>query len=61
MEHFMGLKLDKTRSYGTVYGHPNAAYEQDGKLFKPDGTEYVETLPPADNTLKLPERRDGLR
>lgn len=61
----MGLKLDKHRGYGIVYGHTTVAYEQDGLQFRPDGTLYddeekQEQLAP--QTLRLPEKqRDGLR
>jgi hypothetical protein len=61
----MGLKFDKAKPHGTVYGHPNVSHEQDGHMFRPDGTEYVEepsTIGTAtSNTLRVPERRDGLR
>ena len=49
MEH---LKLDRKRSYGTVYGDPHVGFVQDGSSFRPDGTllhaaadAYVETAP----------------
>lgn len=32
-------KLDKTRSYGVVYGDPGVAYEQDNKQFNAVGDE----------------------
>lgn len=31
--------LDKKRSFAHIYGHPNASYEQDGKLFNGAGVE----------------------
>lgn len=38
----MGLKLDKKRSYGMIYGvyekAPEAAFEQDGNLYRGDGS-----------------------
>ena len=30
------MKLNETRPYGTVYGHSQVAYEQDGKQFGHD-------------------------
>ena len=58
----MGLKIDKSRNYGTVVGHPDIAYEQDGHHFRHDGTLYEESIAPVQSqTLKLPEKRDGLR
>ena len=38
-------KLDRARSFGTVYGDPNCGFFQDGKPFRHDGTLYVP--PPA--------------
>jgi len=34
-------KLDHKRSYGTVYGHPQIGYAQDGQEFKHDGTLHI--------------------
>lgn len=33
--------LDRKRSYGTVYGDPQIGYEQDGRMFRHDGTAHV--------------------
>ena len=33
----MSDKLDKSRSYGEVYGDPKVRYEQDGKQFNGRG------------------------
>ena len=61
----MGLKLDKKRPYGVVYGahERKAAYEQDEKLFGPDGNCIDE---PDTTTLSLNKpaetrARDGIR
>ncbi len=45
-------KLNKSKPYGSVYGDPNVAYEQDGKRFRPDGTLYI---PPDGLTPEKPE------
>lgn len=34
-------KLDRKRSYGTVYGDPNVGFVQDEKSFRHDGHRYV--------------------
>jgi hypothetical protein len=41
-------KLDRKRSYGTVYGDPHIGYEQDQLQFKHDGTlhEPLKATPP---------------
>lgn len=39
------MKLDKSKSYGTITGHPFACYEQDGVLF--DGAGDALTPVPA--------------
>lgn len=33
-------KLNKKEPYGVVYGHTDIAFEQDGRHFRPDGTEH---------------------
>lgn len=33
-------KLNRKASYGTVYGHPQIGYEQNGQQFKHDDTLY---------------------
>lgn len=57
----MGLKFDRTKPYGTVYGHPQVSHEQEGHLFRPDGTEYIEEKPPVQDpqrpTLTVPARQ----
>jgi hypothetical protein len=40
----MSAKLDLEKPYGAVFGGGPYSYEQDGKFFRHDGTEYV---PPA--------------
>lgn len=40
-------KLDRSRSYGTVYGDPNCGFFQDGKPYRHDGTLYVPPPPPS--------------
>ena len=37
--------LDHKRSYGTVYGHPQIGYEQEGQQFKHDGTVWTPEPP----------------
>jgi len=43
------MKLDRTRSFGQVYGQSDHAYEQDGKWFDHEGklvsAEEAEELP----------------
>lgn len=34
----MAQKLDRTRDFGTIYGDPGLAFEQDGVHFKGDGS-----------------------
>jgi hypothetical protein len=33
-------RLDRKRSFGTVFNEPNIGFEQDGKYFRHDGTLY---------------------
>ena len=40
------MKLDFTKPYGTIYGHDEARYEQDGHLFRANG-EPVTPPPPS--------------
>ena len=57
-------KLDNKRSYGMVYGHDSAMYEQDGKLFGGDGKALVLEEPQEEQddsvskttTLTLPKK-----
>jgi hypothetical protein len=44
-------KLDTTRSYGHVFGHESASYEQDGKLFSGDKCELA--TEPAKRTVPV--------
>ena len=39
------LKLDRKRSYGTVYNHSGIGFMQDNLPFRHDGTLYVEPAP----------------
>lgn len=54
--------FDSRRPYGVIYGHSEAKYEQDGVLYKHDGTPI---LPANTLTLKGPkngvDRRDKQR
>lgn len=54
------MKFNKNEPYGTVYGHTEIAYEQNGQQFKPDYSLYdpkkQETL-----TLKTSERLSSAR
>ena len=53
--------LDKTQSYATITGHPDAAYEQDGKLFDAAGMELepppvvMVNYTPADQIIETDE------
>jgi hypothetical protein len=33
------MRFNRTMEYGTIYGHPDVAFEQLGHYFRPDGTE----------------------
>jgi hypothetical protein len=37
----MTQTLNRKKSFGTVYGHPQIGYEQDGLMFKHDGALHV--------------------
>ena len=42
------MQLDRNRSYGTVVGHPEAKFEQDGRLFNGAGeplAAFTESFP----------------
>lgn len=41
----METKLDLSRSYGTVWGHPGARYEQGGVLYGADGEPLMSAAP----------------
>jgi hypothetical protein len=41
------LSLNRKKSYGTVYGHPQIGYEQEGQVFRHDGTVHIEPPKPA--------------
>lgn len=46
------MMLDRTRSFGMVYGGGAHAYEQDGKVFDHDGVEITSEEPPVDAPRK---------
>ena len=37
------MKLDRSRPFAQVIGRPGIAFEQDGRNFRPDGLEVLET------------------
>lgn len=39
-------KLDRTRSFGVVYGDPNIGFMQDNKPFRHDGRPVIPNPPP---------------
>jgi len=39
------LKLDRKRSFGTVYNDPNIGFVQDERYFRADGTLYISPEP----------------
>lgn len=51
-------RLDRKRSYGTVYGDPNIGFVQDNKNFRVDGTlipdKPKDATPPAGAPVALP-------
>lgn len=53
-------KLNRKASYGTVYGHPQIGYEQNGQQFKHDDTLYSpapevpKAVPPAPTVDAIP-------
>jgi hypothetical protein len=49
------MMLDKKRPYGIITGHDHAKYEQDGVLYKPDGTPILPK-----NTLTLKGTKNGM-
>lgn len=49
------MSLDKKRPYGIITGHDHAKYEQDGVLYKPDGTPILPK-----NTLTLKGTKNGM-
>ena len=51
------IKLDRKRSYGTVYNDPSIAFVQDERYFKPDGTLHVPVEQKADLS-KVPTAND---
>jgi hypothetical protein len=53
----MDDKLDRKRSYGTVYGDPNVGFIQDGKSYRPDGSLYSPPAPPTKVEPVQEERR----
>lgn len=44
------MKLDFTKPYGTIYGHDEARYEQDGHLFRANGEPLA--LPTSDMVIE---------
>lgn len=50
------MKLDRSRSYGTVYGGAGHAYEQDGKFFDHEGELVGAEEPKTDDQQKKPGR-----
>lgn len=36
------MQFNKNEPHGTVYGHTEIAWEQNGKQFRPDGSVYEE-------------------
>lgn len=48
-------KLDRKKSYGTVYGDPKVGFVQDDKYFRHDGTLLVEE--PNSTTTTPPESK----
>jgi hypothetical protein len=49
------MAIDKRRPYGVIYGHSEAKYEQDGVLYKHDGTPILPT-----NTLTQKGQKHGV-
>lgn len=41
----MSAVLNRKKSFGTVYGHPQIGYEQEGEVFKHDGTLHIPDPP----------------
>lgn len=50
------MKLDRSRSFGTVYGGSGHAYEQDGKFFDHEGELVAIDEPAAADQPKKPGR-----
>ncbi len=48
-------RLDRKRSYGTVYGDPNIGFMQDEKYYRHDGYLYVPPDPVL-GALKVPNK-----
>jgi hypothetical protein len=53
------MKLDRSRPYGTITGHPVACYEQDGALFDGAGAPLATPEPQTDPTDRIIET-DGV-
>ena len=53
------IKLDRKRSYGTVYGDPNVGFVQDERHFRHDGSVY-EPIKPEVKAEPEPPKRDVL-
>lgn len=53
------MKLDKSRPYGTVFGHADHRYVQDGKKFDSRGEEILPEVPfSPDEPVILPDDED---
>lgn len=50
------MKLDRSRSFGTVYGGSGHAYEQDGKFFDHEGELVATDESKAEDQPKKPGR-----
>ncbi len=48
------LKLDRKRSFGTVYNDPNIGFVQDERNFRPDGTLYLAPEPAVHGNIAKP-------
>lgn len=58
------MKLDKSKDYGTVYGHLHASYEQGGVLFDAVGEQLSadrmsSTQPATEHMLELTESSEA--
>jgi hypothetical protein len=47
------IKLDRKRSFGTVYNDPNIGFAQDNRHFRHDGTLYVPPETPKPTEVKV--------
>lgn len=51
------MKFDPKKPHGAIWGHPTAAYEQDGVLFAGDGSVVVSGVPAIAD--EIPETADS--